>query len=119
MAGFGSRGKPAPDLNYFVLPPYEIPDLIVTGGVLVENRGGASANNVKIVLEYEGADAIRIHHLQVVSDVEYILRGGGERQSFATLRVRRIDPGKRLVIYYSGPRAIQPRVVVTNYEGTT
>ena len=118
MPDYSARGKPTPELYYFVLPPYEIPDLIVTGGVLVENRGNAPANNVKIVLEYDDADAIRIHHLQVMTDVEYILRGGGERQSFATLRVRKLDPGKRLVIYYSGPRPIQPRVVVTNYEGT-
>lgn len=119
MQVFGQRSHTEPDLKYFVLPPYEIPDLIVTGGVVVENRGNAPANNVKIALEYDDADAIKIHHLQVVSDVEYILRGGGERQSFATLRVRRLDAGKRLVIYYSGPRAIQPRVVVTNYEGAT
>ena len=118
MPVFGQRSNPAPDLKYIVLPPYEIPELIVTGGVVVENRGNAPANNVKIVLDYDDADAIKIHHLQVIGDVEYILRGGGERQSFATLRVRRLDPGKSLVIYYSGSRPIKPRVVVTNYEGT-
>ncbi len=88
------------------------------GGVIVENRGNAPANNVKIVLEYDGADANKIRHLQVVSDVDYILRGGGESHSFATLRVRRLDSGKKLVIYFSGPRPIQPRVIVTHYEGS-
>ncbi len=118
MPVFGLRDNPEPNLTFFVLPPYEIPDLIVTGGVVVENRGNAPAHNVKIVLEYSDTDAIKIHHLQVISDVEYIVRGGGERQSFANLRVRQLDPGKKLVIYYSSSRPIQPRVVVTHYEGS-
>lgn len=117
MPTFGQRSTNAPDLHYLVLPPYEIPELIVIGGVVVENRGKAPANNVKIALAYDETDATRIHHLHVVSDVEYILRGGGESQTFATLRVRKLDPGKRLVIYFSGSHPIQPRVVVTNYEG--
>jgi hypothetical protein len=100
-----------------ILPPYEIPDLIVMGGVVVENRGGAPAHNVKIVLEFEGTDMSKIRHLQVASDVEYILRGGGELQSFATLRVRQLAPAQRLVIYFSGPNRVQPRVTVTHYEG--
>ena len=119
MPTYGPASARAPDLKYVVLPPYEVPDVIVVGGVVVENHGNAPANNVKIVLEYDDADAIRIHHLQVITDVEYILRGGGDRHSFANLRVRRLEPGKRLVIYFSGPRPIQPRVVVTNYEGAT
>lgn len=114
---FGQRHLPAPDLKYIILPPYEVPDLIVIGGVIVENRGNAPAHNVKIVLEYDGAEANRIRHLQVMSDVEYIVRGGGEHQSFATLRARRLDPGKKLVIYFSGTSAVQPRVTVTHYEG--
>ncbi len=114
---FGQRNVPAPDLKYLILPPYEVPDLIIIGGVVVENRGNAPAHNVKIVLEYETTDANRIRHLQVVSDVEYIVRGGGELQTFANLRVRQLDPGKKLVIYYSGTSAVQPRVIVTHYEG--
>lgn len=98
-----------PDLKCLILPPYEIPDLIVTGGVVIENRGAAPANNVKIVMEYESADSKRIRHLQVVSDVEYILLGGGEQQSFATLRLRQLGAGQRLVVYYSGPDKVQPR----------
>ena len=106
-----------PDLNYIILPPYEIPDLIVMGGVVIENRGPAPANNVKIALEYESADSERIRHLQVLSDAEYILLGGGEQQSFATLRVRRLGAGQRIVVYFSGPDRVQPRVRVTHYEG--
>lgn len=117
MPTFGQRSNNTPDLQYLVLPPYEIPELIVIGAVVVENRGRAPANNVKIALEYDAADATRIHHLHVVSDAEYILRGGGESHTFATLRVRKLDPGKRVVIYFSGSQPIQPRVVVTNYEG--
>ena len=106
-----------PELIHIILPPYEIPDLIVMGGVIVENRGNAPAHNVKIVLEFEYTDTSKIRHFQVVSDVEYILRGGGELQSFATLRVRQLAPGQHLVIYFSGPNRIQPHVTVTNYEG--
>jgi hypothetical protein len=107
----------APNLSSWVLPPYEVPEIIVIGTVIVENRGNAPANNVKIVLEYEDAETSRIRHLQVESDAEYILRGGGERQSFATLRLRQLHAGQRVVIYFSGPNRIQPRVQVTHYEG--
>lgn len=113
----GQPNALTPELTYLILPPYEIPDLIVMGGVVVENRGSAPAHNIKIVLEFESADTSKIRHLQVVSDVEYILRGGGELQSFATLRARRLAPGQRVVIYFSGPNRVLPRVTVTNYEG--
>jgi len=116
VAASGKPNTPTPELTYIILPPYEIPDLIVMGGVVVENHGSAPAHNVKIVLEFTDTDTSKIRHLQVVSDVEYILRGGGELQSFATLRVRRLAPGQRLVIYFSGPNRVQPRVAVTNYE---
>ncbi|HEX7586694.1 MAG TPA: hypothetical protein VF478_00100 [Anaerolineae bacterium] len=109
--------QPKPDLVHIVLPPYEVPDLIVMGGVVVENRGNASANNVKIVLEYDGATVEMIRHLQVISDAEHILLAGGEQRSFATIRVRQLNSGQRLVIYFSGPDRVQPRVKVTHYEG--
>ena len=117
MSALGQPNPLAPELTYIILPPYEIPDLIVMGGVVMENRGSAPAHNVKIVLEFDDADMSKIRHLQVLSNVEYILRGGGELQSFATLRVRRLEPGQRVVIYFSGPNRVQPRVTVTNYEG--
>ena len=116
MPLFGQRNNLTPDLVCIVLPPYEVPDLIVMGGVIVENRGSAPANNVKIVVEFEDADLDKIRHFQVVSDVEYILRSGGESHTFATLRLRRLAPKQKLVIYFSGLLRIQPRVKVTNYE---
>ncbi|MDE3090100.1 MAG: hypothetical protein KGJ80_12025 [Chloroflexota bacterium] len=112
-----SSEQPKPNLVHIMLPPYEVPDLIVIGGVVVENRGNAPANNVKIVLEYDGATAEMIRHLRVASDVEYILLGGGDRQSFATIRARQLGAGQRMVIYFSGPGRIQPQVRVTHYEG--
>ncbi len=118
MALFLSKRKPeaVPQLVQTVLPPYEVPELIVMGGVLVENRGQVPANNVKIVLEYENAETQKIRHLQVLTDAEYILRGGGEQQSFATLRLRQLGAGQRVVIYFSGPTRILPHVMVTHYE---
>ena len=77
----------------------------------------ASGKVNSIVLEYGDASTAKIRHLQVVSDAEYILRGGGEEHSFATLRLRQIGPGQRVVIYFSGPTRIQPNVSVTHYEG--
>ena len=109
--------QPRPDLVHIVLPPYEVPELIVMGGVVVENRGRAAAQNVKIVLEYDGATPEMIRHLQVISEVEHILLAGGEQRSFATIRVRQLNAGQRLVIYFSGPDRVQPRVKVTHYEG--
>ncbi len=117
MPILGQRHVSQPNLVHSILPPYEIPDLIVVGCVVVENRGDAPANNVKIILEYEQTDSSRIRHLQVISDDEYILRGGGEHESFATLRLRRLEAGKRVVIYFSGPNRVLPRVSVTHYEG--
>lgn len=108
---------PGPELVQVILPPYEIPELIVTGGVMIENRGQAPAHNVKIALEYQDPIRDKIRHLQVVTDAPYILRGGGELESFATLRLRQIQPGQRVFVYYSGPTHIQPRVTVTHYEG--
>ncbi len=112
-----SSEPPKPDLVHFDLPPYEVPDLIVMGGVVIENRGAAAANNVKVVLEYNNATPERIRHLRVVSDVDYILLSGGDQCTFATIRARHLGAGQRMVIYFSGPGRIQPRVKVTHYEG--
>ncbi len=117
MAAFLQDRLAGPHLVQTVLPPYEVPELIVMGGVVIENRGRGPANNIKIVMEYKEANTARIRHLQVVSDAEYILRGGGEDQSCATLRLRQLGPGQRVVIYFSGPTRIQPNVSVTHYEG--
>lgn len=117
MPPFEQRNLLTPELTYSILPSYEIPDLIVIGGVVVENRGAAPAHNVKIALEFPDADTTKIRHLQVHSDVEYILRGGGELQSFATLRLRRLAAGQRVVIYFSSPSRVLPRVTATHYEG--
>lgn len=117
MPVFRQEESAVPHLVHLILPPYEIPELIVMSGLVIENRGTAPANNVKIVLEYEDVTTERIRHLQVVSDEEYILRGGGEQQSFATLRLKRLGAGQRVFVYFSGPTRIQPRVSVTHYEG--
>lgn len=101
-----------PRLVYMVLPPYEVPELIVTGGVLVENRGNAPAHQVKISLAYPDATAQKIRHLQVLSDVEYVLQSGGESESFVTLAVQQIAPNQKLIIYFSGPNRLLPRVTV-------
>jgi hypothetical protein len=111
------RARRNPDLAHFILPPYDVPDLIVIGGVVVENRGDAAAHNVKIVLEFDDARSEKIRHLQVISAAEYILLSGGDEKSFATLRMRALDVGQRVVLYFSAPDRLVPRVQVTHYEG--
>jgi len=104
----------APDFT--VLPPYEIPGVIVVSGVLVENRTTHTLNNIRIHVEYDPA-ASRIHHIQILSDDEYILRGGGETHSFATLRMRHMRAGGKVVVYFAASRAINPAVSVTSWDG--
>ncbi len=110
------REQPKPDLVQMILPPYEVPDLIVTSGVVVENRGRASAKNIRIMLEYDKSSANRIRHFQVQGNVEYFLLSGGEQQSFVTLSVRQLGAGQNIVIYFSGPDRVQPQVQVTYSE---
>jgi len=114
--GVWKRLTGGPDLHYILLPPYEIPDIIVVGGIVVENRGRKAAHNVRIALEYDAPDERLLHHLQVVSDVPYIVRSGGDRRSFATIRVQELGPQQRVIIYYSSHDQIAPRVHVSSYE---
>jgi|GEM_PF-848598 len=107
------RREHAPRLVYMVLPPYEVPELIVIGGVVVETRGTAPARQIKISLAYPDAAAYKIRHLQILSDVEYVQQSGGESESFVTLTVQQIDPNQKLIIYFSGPNRLFPRVTVT------
>ncbi|MBI5650486.1 MAG: hypothetical protein HZC40_08590 [Chloroflexi bacterium] len=112
-----ARARRKPQLAHFILPAYDVPDLIVIGGVVVENRGDAAAHNVKIVLQFDDTRAEKIRHLQVISDAEYILLSGGDEKSFATLRIRALNAGQRVVMYFSAPDRLVPRVFVTHYEG--
>ncbi len=109
--------KPQPALVHLVLPSYEVPELIVIGGVLVENQSSLVAHNVKIVIQFDDARAEKIRHFQVFTDAEYILLSGGEEKSFATLRMRELVPHQRVIIYFSGPDKLAPLVTVTHYEG--
>jgi hypothetical protein len=106
------RREHAPRLVFMVLPPYEVPDLIVTGGVVVENRGNAPALQVRIALAYPDSAAYKIRHLQILSDMEYVQQSGGESESFVTLTVKQINPDQKLIIYFSGPNRLFPRVTV-------
>ena len=106
------------DLDYVLLPPYDIPNLIVVSGLLVENRTATPVKNVRIHIEYDPS-ANRIHHIQILSDDEYILRGGGETHAFATLRLRQVRPHGKVVVYFAASRPINPAVSVTTWSGGT
>lgn len=61
--------------------------------------------------------ANRIHHFQILSDDEYILRVGGETHAFAALRLRQVHPHGRVVVYFASSRPINPVVTVTTWRG--
>ncbi len=107
-----------PRITYVVFPPYDVPDVILVGGLLVENRGRASALNVKIDIQYANAVTGRIQHMHVTSDDPYILRGGGEQYNFANIRLRELRPHKRLFVFWAAGEEFQPRITVTNSPPT-
>ncbi len=111
---YWQRQLNVPKVTHVVFPPYDVPDVILVGGLLVENRGRASATNVKIDIQYEQAETARIHHMAVTSDDPYILRGGGEQYNYAAIRLREMRPRKRLFIFWAAGEQFQPRISVTH-----
>lgn len=105
-----------PQLLYTPLPPYEIPDVILVGGVIVENRGRQPAPNVKINIQFENQAATMIHHMKVSSDDNAVLRSGGERHSFANISTRALRAHGKIFIYWAAARDVQPHVSVTMYQ---
>jgi len=105
-----------PILKHTHLPPYEVPDVILVGGVVVENRGRQPAPNVKITIQFDPQAATMIHHLEVKSAENAILRSGGERHNFATVSLKSLRPHGALVIYWAAARDIQPEINVTSYQ---
>lgn len=105
-----------PLLFYTPLPSYEIPDVILVGGVLIENRGRQPAPNVKISIQFDGDDAPMIHHMQVLSAETAVVRSGGELHTFANISARSLRPHGRIVVYWAAARDVQPRVSVTSYQ---
>ncbi len=110
--------KPIPqsDLRYTILPPYEIPKIIVITGLIVENRGGRPAHNVCINIRYDKVGTSMIHHMQVVSEGDYVLRGGGEQHRFAVIRLREMAPDSKVFVYMATSDATLPQVTVTSFE---
>ncbi len=107
-----------PVLMHTQLPPYEIPDVILVGGVVVENRGRKPAPNVKITIQFDPQEATMIHHLQVKGAENAILRSGGERHNFATVSIKTLPPKGTLILYWAAARAIVPKITLTSYQPT-
>ena len=105
-----------PRLTFTALPPYDVPDVILVGGVIVENRGRAIAHNVKVEVSYDEQGSVKIQHMHVESDAPYILRGGGEQFNFATIRLRELGPDKKLFLYWAAGQEFKPRINVTSYH---
>jgi hypothetical protein len=105
-----------PDLTWILLPPYEIPGMAVISSVMVENRGRGKALNVKIELSYGAENGHVIHHMEILSDDPYIVRGGGDRHSFVTVRLREMRPGSLVIIYFASHDLVTPNVSVTSYQ---
>ncbi len=117
MPSLWRRRVPAPHLEHSILPPFEIPDLLVVGGVRVENRGQAAAHHIKLTLAFPESGPAVFHHLQVTGDGDPILCGGGEFSAFATVRARALGPGEGLTIYFTTSDSTRPRVTLSHYEG--
>jgi hypothetical protein len=105
-----------PHLTFTALPPYDVPDVILVGGVIVENRGRAPAHNVKVEVSYDAEGSVRIQHMHVESEEPYILRGGGEQFNFATIRLRELRPHNKLFLYWAAGQEFKPRIHVTSYQ---
>lgn len=105
-----------PRLVHMLLPPYEIPDVILIGGVMVENRGHVPAPNVRVNIQFDQDASAKIHHLSVQSTEPYILRGGGERHNFAAIRLRELRPRRQVFVYWAAADRFQPQVTVTFYR---
>ncbi len=105
-----------PQLTYTPLPPYEIPDVILVAGVLIENRGRQPAPNIKITIQFEGEAATMIHHMKVSSAENAVLRSGGERHTFANISARSLRPHGKIVVYWAAAQDIQPQISVTSYQ---
>ncbi len=115
---FWQRELRVPRLVHTRLPPYDVPDVILVGGVMIENRGRAAAPNVKVEIQYGQGDSARIQHMHIASDEPYIMRGGGEQYNFATIRLRELRPGKKLVVYWAAREDFQPHISVTSFQPT-
>ncbi len=107
-----------PRLWHTQLPPYEVPDVILVGGVVIENRGRQSAPNVKVTIQFDPQAATMIHHLQVKGAENAILRSGGERHNFATVSVKTLPPKGTLILYWAAAREVVPQITLTSYQPT-
>jgi hypothetical protein len=93
-----------------LLPAYDITGMAVVSGLLVENQGEEDVPNVYISLKYP--DARFITHMDVVTDEAYDLEGGGPRDSYVTVQLPVIRPGKIVVVYVAGHTEQKPEVIV-------
>lgn len=107
-----------PVLTHTQLLPYEVPDVILVGGVVVENRGRQPAPNVKITVQFDPQAATMIHHLQVKGQENAILRSGGERHNFATVSMKTFPAKGSLILYWAAAREVIPQITITSYQPT-
>jgi hypothetical protein len=107
-----------PRLTYTLLPPYEIPDVILISGVIVENRGRQPAPNIKIEIEFGGEQAPMIHHMHVAGSENAVLRSGGERHTFANISAKQLRPRGKIVVYWAAAQNMPPQITVTSYQPT-
>lgn len=106
-----------PRLTYTLLPAYEIPDVILVSGIIVENRGRKAAPNVKLTIRFEG-DGAMIHHLKLSSSENAVLRSGGERFTFVTVSTRTLRPDGKIFINWAAAKDIHPQTTLTSYQPT-
>ena len=91
-----------PNLVYTILPSYEVGGQVF-GGIVVENRGRASAHNVLFKLSDLNQP---IQALKVKSDDVIALREGGEGTPGLIMWSDRVTPGSTTTVYFLSREAL-------------
>lgn len=105
----------APDLVYSVLPTYEVGGQAFSG-VVVENRGRATAHNVRISIANLGST---IDSIEVETSEPFQIEDGGRNKDRVTVFTDRLVSGASVTIYMlTGiPTSTGKEVTVTSDQG--
>lgn len=108
--GLSSNGSAESGVTWLLLPPYEIPDMAVVSGLLVENQGTRAEQDIFVELAFPEGHVIS--HMEVSSDARLDIEGGTPSDSRVSLRLPELDAGGRVVLYVAGHSPAVPDVVV-------
>lgn len=108
--GLAANGSAASGVTWLLLPPYDIPEMAVVSGLLVENQGTQAEHDIYVELAFPEGHVIS--HMEVSSDAPLDIEGGTPRDSRVALRLPELSAGSRVVLYVAGHSPAVPEVVV-------